>query len=124
MSHEAGGEEVADIPMDKAAKRVALYAGAILAVASVVALVTTVNAGYVNRYVLSDVKQSITEARNEIRAVRSEFRLRAEADSIRFERVMEVVELAVVALVEEPGSDEQRSAVTELRQRRRVTPRH
>jgi hypothetical protein len=104
-------------------KRVALYAGAILAVAAVVTLISTANASYVNRFVLREVNASLMETKNEIRAVRTEFRQRAAADSVRFERVLDIVEVAVVALVEEPGSEEQRSAVAELRKRRRVTPR-
>jgi hypothetical protein len=102
-------------------KLVALYAGTVVAVGSVFAMVAALNASYVNHFVLRDVKLALADTRNEIRAVREEFHIRADADSIRFERVMNVVELAVVALVEEPGSDGQRSAVMELRKMRHVT---
>ncbi len=101
--------------VDALAKRVGVYAAAIIAV-------LTLSAATV-RWVTRDVQAAIEETRIEVRQARTEFRGRAAADSTRFERVMEVVELAVVALVETPGSEEQRSAVVELRKRRHVTPR-
>lgn len=101
--------------VDALAKRVGVYAAAIIAV-------LTLSAATV-RWVTHDVQDAIEETRAEVRQARVEFRSRAASDSTRFERVMEVVELAVVALVEDPGSAEQRSAVAELRKRRHVTPR-
>lgn len=111
-------QHVADV-VDSIASRMKLYAGTILAVGTVVAL----TAGGVVRLVTKDVRDEVAQTRVELRQFIDSNERRVTADSIRFERVLEVVELAVVALVEPDGSDEQRGAVAALRSRRTITPR-
>jgi hypothetical protein len=87
-----------------------MYAKAVIVVATLIAG----SASLFMRAVTADVQA-------EIRDVREDLRLRAAADSIRFERVVEVVEFAVIAIVEPAGSDERAAAIGELRRRRHVT---
>lgn len=112
-------------PFDKIARRVNLYAGALLSLASACALVAVLAAQAVSK-ATEDLRTeaATSRARLEARleALASEHRAKSRADSIRFERTLAVVELAVVALVE-PESEDGRSAVAELRRRRHVTPR-
>lgn len=102
---------------DAVARRLRLYAGAILSVGAVLALLTAATV----RWVTKEVRAEVTQTRADLRNFIVEARAKADADSVRFERVLDVVELAVVALVEPDGSEEQKSAVAELRKRRRVT---
>jgi len=98
-------------PLDKQVARVGSYARMVLAVAAVVMGASSL---FVNA-VTSDVKA-------EIRQVRDDLRSRAVADSARFERIVEVVEFAVIAIVEPAGSPERTTAIAELKRRRRVAP--
>lgn len=104
-------------PVDSFVERVKLYGSTILIMAAVVAMAT----GFVVREVTKDVRSDLRGLRAEVSNLSTNQNWRAGADSIRFERVMQVVELAVIAIVEPDGSDEQRSAITELRRKRRVT---
>jgi len=54
--------------------------------------------------------------------VRMDLRAREVADSVRFERIVEVVEYAVIAIVEPATSEERAMAIAELKRRRRVAP--
>ena len=101
------------------AERIKVWGSMVLVVSSVITLTT----GFVVRAVTREVREDIKATRMEMRQITQTNRAQATADSIRFERVMEVVELAVVAIVEPVGSDDQRGAVAELRRRRHVTPK-
>lgn len=105
--------------VDIIASRLKLYAATLLAVGALVGVATT---GAI-RWVTKDVQQEVAQTRAELRAFAANQQHKAAADSSRMERVLSIVELAVVALVEPDGSEEQRSAVAELRRRRFVTPR-
>jgi len=111
-------QQVADT-VDGIAARLKLYAGTIIAVCAAVAMA----AGGIVNYVTKDVRDEVAQTRVELREFVLANERRVAADSARFERVLEVVELAVVALVEPDGSDEQRGAVAALRSRRTYTPR-
>jgi hypothetical protein len=108
-----------EAPADGFVARVKLYASTILVLSAVVTLAT----GFVVREVTKEVRADVKAVRAEMTGIGHAQAERAVADSMRFERVMQVVELAVIAIVEPEGSDEQRSAVSELRRRRHVTPR-
>lgn len=105
--------------MERAARRASLYGGALLTIGTLASATIAISAGFVTR----EVRSTIAKTQEELAATREYFRQRAVADSVRFERIMEVVELAVVAVVEPSGTQDQRSAVAELRRRRHVTPR-
>ena len=105
--------------IDTIAQRLKLYAGTVLLVGSLIAALTTLAVRWATR----DVRAEVAAARSEVRALARVQQERASADSLRFERVLDIVELAVGALVEPEGSDEQRRAVADLRARRHVTPR-
>jgi hypothetical protein len=62
---------------------------------------------------------STEKVRDEVEHVKVLVVARAYSDSVRFERVIEIVELSVVALVEKPGSAEQLAALAALRSHRR-----
>jgi|KBSSwiStaDraftv2_1062776.scaffolds.fasta_scaffold103010_5 hypothetical protein len=102
---------VPQTPLDRQVARVGLYARAIIGVGAVLAG----SAGLFVRAVTSDVKA-------EIREVRMDLRAREVADSVRFERIVEVVEYAVIAIVEPATSEERAMAIAELKRRRRVAP--
>ena len=92
-------------------ERAGNYARTLAAVAAVVGGTTAV----VVRWATADV-------RGEVADLHAEVVVRASSDSVRFERVMQVVELAVVALVEPDTSTERHAAIAELRRRRHVMP--
>jgi len=70
------------------------------------------------RWVTGDVRRDLAVTRSELQNYTRAQHERADADSVRFERAMGIVELAVIALVEPNGSEEQRRAVADLRARR------
>lgn len=104
---------------DGVVARVKLYAGAAITVVSLVGMLTTAAV----KYVTGPVHREVVAARTELHKYVQEQKDRQAVDSLRFERVMYVVELAVVALIEPEGSTDQRRAVMDLRSLRRVTPR-
>lgn len=75
-----------------------------------------------NQQLAAEVRKSVADTHDDLVALASLTAERAETDSLRFERAMTVLELAVGAIVEPDGSPEQRSAIAELRRRRHVTP--
>ena len=106
-----------DKPVDGVIQRIRLYGSTVLVIVAVVTLAT----GFVVREVTKDVRSDLRAVRAEVSNLSTNQNTRAGADSARFERVMQVVELAVIAIVEPDGSEEQRGAVYELRRKRRVT---
>ena len=58
--------------------------------------------------------------RNDVAGLRQTMNERQRIDSLRFERVMDITELAVVAIVEPVGSPERKVAVEQLRARRHI----
>jgi len=112
--------------LETVAGRAKLYAGTIVVVSAAI----TIIGGAAIRYATSDVSAEIrdnhaelTKVHQELVAFSSQVTTKAVVDSVRFERVMDIVELAVIALVEPTGSRTQRAAVEALRTRRHVTPR-
>jgi hypothetical protein len=104
--------------MDKWVARIKLYAGTIVVVGALVAGLSAVMVSSITAKVSAEQQQTRETLQSFIKTQRDI----AGRDSVRFERVMAVVELAVVAIVEPIGSDEQVGAVAELRRRRHVTP--
>lgn len=102
---------------DAIARRLRLHLATLMMVSGVVAAASALTV----KALTATVRSDIASTRAEIRALALEQRARAAADSARFERTIEVVELAVVALVEPQGSPDQRDAVDKLRRRRRFT---
>jgi hypothetical protein len=78
--------------------------------------------GWIIRKSTMDVRQHIAETSAGLERLERTQRNTAVQDSIRFERVMDVVEIAVVAIIEPDGSAEQKSAIEDLRHRRHVVP--
>ena len=101
--------------VDSIAKRLRLWAGAIITTGALIAGITALAVKWVTR----DVREEIATTRLELKTYWMREAAQAKADSIRFDRGMEVLELAVIALVEADGAEEQRRAVEELRRRRR-----
>lgn len=104
---------------DRFVERVKLYAGTLVIVGGLVAGMSAV----LVRSITAQVSTQVEATGSEFRRFAAEQRALALRDSVRFERVMDVIETAVVAIVEEPGSEQQRSAIAELRRRRHVIPR-
>jgi hypothetical protein len=106
------------LPLDDLARRVRLWLGL------AVFLVTTVAAAgtWAVSKMTSDVREQLLDTHADLVALTAAQAARAAADSIRFERAMEVLELAVGAIVEPDGSTEQKQAIAELRRRRHVAP--
>lgn len=102
---------------DALARRLRLHLATLIMVSGVVAGASALTV----KALTATVRSDIAETRDELRSLAREQRARAAADSARFERTIEVVELAVVALVEPHGSPDQRDAVDKLRRRRRFT---
>jgi hypothetical protein len=100
-------------PIDRFVRRLAIYAGAALAVTSLTALTIRVSQ--------REIRSSIDDVHDDVTQLRYEVHARSVMDSVRFERTIEVVELVAAALVEPDGSNEQKEAVTELRRRRHIT---
>jgi len=103
---------------DNIAMRVRNFSVAIIAAGTVIATIT----GFAVKGITAGVRADVQSLHEEIRSIGIAQERRAFADSARFERAMDVLELAVVAIVEPDGSNEQRDAVAELRRRRHVTP--
>lgn len=105
--------------IDVIAARLRSWTTAVLLAGTVIGGLTAASV----KWVTGDVRKELAVTREELKAYAREQHFRAAADSVRFERGMDVVELAVVALVEPNGSDEQRRAVADLRKRRYYIPR-
>lgn len=105
--------------VDTIASRLKLWTTAVIAVGGVVAFAT---AGAV-KWVTRDVHEEIAQTRQELREYIRYEQVRATADSVRLENGLDIVELAVVALVEPAGSQEQRNALVALRARRHYVPK-
>ena len=75
-----------------------------------------------NHALAEQMKASISDTHDDLVALSQLTAMRAQTDSLRFERAMNVLELAVGAIVEPDGSAEQKNAIAELRRRRHVTP--
>lgn len=97
--------------VDRAVRRLHLFGKAALTIAACF----TLAGGWIAHAITADVKGDVT-------ALRYDFRQKAALDSVRFERMIEVVELAVIAVVEPDSSAARAEAIGELRRRRRVTP--
>jgi len=102
------------VTLDQAMRRIALYAGTALAVIGLTSV--TIRASQ------KDIRDSIKDTHDDLQELRLDLHSRTVVDSVRFERIMGVVELAVTALVEPNGSAEQSNAVAELRRLRRIAP--
>ena len=93
--------------LDHIARRLRLYASTIVLVGVTMATV---------------VSGVVLWATRDVRAQISALNSRVAADSVRFERAMDVLELTAIALVEPDGSREQMDAIDQLRHRRRFGP--
>ena len=102
--------------VDTFVKRTRLWLGGAM---FMVAAAGAGGAWLVNR-ATAEMHAEIQNTHDDIAALAVEQHRRADSDSVRFERAMDVLELAVAAIVEPAGSLEQRSAVDELRRRRHV----
>lgn len=104
---------------DAIARRIWLHLSTLVLLAGIVSTVSA----FAVRAMTRTVRQDIAEMRVELQSLSSLQRERAVADSARFVRLVEVVELATAALAEPEGSLEQRSAIAEIRRRRHVLSR-
>lgn len=105
-----------ELPLDYAVRRLKLYMSALLLVGGSLG---AVGLAFI-RYATADIRAQHREMLREIGEVRADVLRRTEQDSARFERTMEIVQLAVVAIVEPPNSIARRGAIADLRARRRV----
>ena len=104
--------------IDTFIRRTRLWLGAAM-------LLISVSAGagaWVVGKVTADVRRSIADTHDDLVQLAAIQAARAQTDSLRFERAMEVLNLAVGAIVEAPGTPEQRGAVEQLRRLRHFTP--
>lgn len=92
-------------------EKVRLWGTAFLTLCAVV----TILGGILVQFVTNDVKKDIQAIRTDLRDFAANTHAREVADSVRFERVLGIVELAVVAIVEPSNSPERSEAVAELR---------
>lgn len=104
--------------LDRIAGRMKLYLTAAVLFVSAATAVGT----YAVANVTSGIHAEIADTRGDLAQLVTAQQARGALDSTRFERVMDIVELAVVAIVEPDGSAEQKRAVAELRRRRHFTP--
>lgn len=106
--------------LDEAAKRIRLYVSTVVvSFGAMGALIVFVING-----ITADVHEDIKALDYKFTQAQERIREAQVADSIRFERGVDVLELAVTAIVEPSGSAEQRAALNELQRRRRVIPRN
>lgn len=103
---------------DTVVKRVRMYVETIVLVGGVTLAVST----FMARTITASVKSEIADVRADVAHMRHEQQAQAVTDSIRFQKLAEVVELVAAGVAEPPGSDEQRNAVVELRRLRHVAP--
>jgi len=110
---------------DAIARRLRLH----LATLSLLGVVVSGAAALTMKAITKDAFEKVAAVRQDIASVRSEVamlaalqRSREVADSTRYQKTLDIVGLAVQALVEPAGSEEQRAALSELRRRRRVIP--
>ena len=101
---------------DNIVKRIRLWVGAAVLL---VGVFTGVGATVVARST-SDVRTALSNTHDDLARLAYQQDARAEVDSLRFERAMEVLELAVVAIVEPDGSVDQKGAIDELKRRRHI----
>jgi uncharacterized iron-regulated membrane protein len=109
---------------DAIARRLRLHLATLVLLATVV----TGSSALVVKSITGTIRDDIRKNRDEVSRLRDEqhdlaaaMRERTQADSVRFEKTLDVVGLAVVAVVEPDGSPAQRRAIDELRRRRRIT---
>lgn len=117
-----GGDAVDDDSksvLDKLAKRALLWLTLLTGIVSAVSassawVVTKSNAKVIARVQSAEAKLAgVVQAAHE----------KATADSVRFERAMQLVELTASAWLEPEGSPERQGVIAELRRRRTFTPR-
>jgi hypothetical protein len=109
---------------DAIARRLRLHLATLILLASVVTGASALVVKSVTASIRSDLSRNRDEVQSlgrELRDLAAAQRERTSADSVRFERTLDVVGLAVVAVVEPDGSPAQRRAVEELKRRRRIT---
>lgn len=94
--------------LDKVVSKVKLYITTLLLVGGISSGLTT---------------WLVFKATSGVRAEVASLQDEAKRGNDRFDRMADIVELAVVALVEPPGSPEREKALSELRARRRITTR-
>jgi len=70
-----------------------------------------------------DVRDNLRTLNANLESQRQVARSYAVMDSVRYERAMDILELAVTAIVAPDGSPEQKSALDELKSRRHVVTR-
>jgi len=99
--------------------RVKMWVGTMVLV---VAAISGLTAAAING-ATHDVRESLHSLNVNIESERAIAREYAVIDSVRYERAMDVLELAVTAIVAPDGSPEQKSALDELKSRRHVVPR-
>ena len=105
--------------LDHVTKRIRLYVSTFILAASVIGALTAFTVRQITSHVREDLQQ-LDHRILEISRVQHNYNF---SDSIRFERAMDVLELAVAAIVESDGSPEKQGAVVELRRRRHIVPR-
>ena len=103
--------------VDVAAHRIKLWVTALLVVVAIASGVGSLVANAVTR----DVRAGVLANRDYIAAVQNQMLRRSAADSVARDRMVRVIELAVVVLVEDDGSPERAAARRELRKLRTVT---
>lgn len=105
--------------MDKIATRLKLWTSAIILVCAIVAAATAACI----KWITQDVHNEIAQTRQELQEYIRLQHVQSQADSMRIEAGLDIIQLAVVAIVEPSGSDEQRVALSQLRARRSYIPK-
>lgn len=100
-------------PATTFAERVRLWGTAILAAAGVFTLLGSVAI----KFATNDIRSDLRDLHDDVRAFSNAVKAQQYADSVRFERVIEVVEVAVVAIVEPSDSPARNEAVAKLRRK-------
>jgi len=107
---------------DTFARRMNLYTATVVSACTLVALFGMLSSRAVERATRT-LRDEQTATRVQVEELKRDRRTEQRLDSLRFERTMAIVELAVSAIVEPAGSQEKREALTELRRKRRISPR-
>lgn len=100
-------------PATTFAEHVRLWGTAILAATGVL----TVAGSFAVKLATNDLRTDVRDLHDDVRAFSSAVKAQQYADSVRFERVIEVVEVAVVAIVEPSDSPARNEAVAKLRRK-------